>query len=194
MRGTVADTSMMEAVSEDVAGHLLDRWRGGDQDETGWFRLLRAPMTRAAWGGIQRMTGHPPNDDDVGEVVYKAFREFVALDPTGITSPVGLACRIAFRRGQDMGRALNRRREFPDSDAVAVERDRDPPPTPEDQVLEAERAAGRERMQAFALEAVLKRHDWVSRRGRPARAVSREPGCGGVCPPPEVDLGSDLDV
>lgn len=142
----------MRDASEDEVKHLLDRWKRGDRDDSAWYRLLCGPMRRAAWRGIQRMIGRPPNDDDVGEVVHEAFIEFLGCGPRNVRSPVGLAARIAFRRGQDFGRKLNRRLEFPDSDAVVAESERDPPPGPEDEFLEAERAAERERMRTWALE------------------------------------------
>ena len=152
---------MMYTASEDDGNDLLDRWRRGDRDDSAWFRLLRRPMTVAAGRGIRRMTGRPANDGDVGEAVYKAFQEFIDCDPDNVTTPVGLAVQIAYRRGQDVGRALNQIREFPDSElGVRLERDprisltSDRPRHPEDELLKAEQAMERERLAELALGCV----------------------------------------
>jgi DNA-directed RNA polymerase specialized sigma24 family protein len=152
----------MGTTSEGEVGHLLDRWKQGDRDDGGWYRTLRGPMRRAAWRGIQRMTGRRPPDEDVDEVLHDAFLEFLDRDPSEITSPIGLAKSIAYRRGQDRGRRLNRSREFPDSESIEAESDQrqgrvipvmqDPLPGPEDALLEAERADEQERLLKLTLE------------------------------------------
>lgn len=152
----------MEEASDDEVGHLLDRWRQGTRDDAGWFRVLRVPMRRAAWRGIQYMTGHPPSDVDVDEALYEAFTEFIRRDPNTVTSPVGLARAIAFRRGQDLGRSLNKDREFLDSDEINTEDDSSPDrprvifqgsvPGPEDVVLAAEDEEEKEEVLGIARE------------------------------------------
>lgn len=58
------DIGMMRDASDEAVGQLLDRWKRGDRDVSAWNRLLRGPMRRGAWRGIQRMTGQPPNEGD----------------------------------------------------------------------------------------------------------------------------------
>jgi hypothetical protein len=74
----------MRYAPDEAVDQLLDCWKRGDRDDEAWYRLLSGPMRRGSWQGIQRMTGQPPNDDDVGEVVYNAFKEFLELDPARI--------------------------------------------------------------------------------------------------------------
>ena len=118
-------------------------------------------MTRAARRGIQGMTGRPPREDDVDSAVHDAFIEFLDKDPGPITTPIGLAYQVAFRRGQDMGRSLNRRKEFPNSEVVDGDEKAGgmrlligAPASPEDEVMEAERAADQERWAALARQCV----------------------------------------
>lgn len=128
----------MTDLSEDEVGLLLERWREGDRDDYAWFALLREPMRRAARAGIQRMTGKPPDLRDVDDALAKAFWEFLEKDSKRIHSPLGLAVRIAFRRGQDMGRSINHRKEFPGSDQPEIMNATGPALDPEEEVVEAE--------------------------------------------------------
>jgi DNA-directed RNA polymerase specialized sigma24 family protein len=146
---------MMGDVALDEPDCILDRWRAGERDDRALFLALRGPMRRAAAGGIRRMTGASANAEDVDEAVVVAFTELVRQDPDGIANLVGLGSRMAWRRGQDLGRRLNRAREWPDSDAVeaVVGGDRTAP-DPEEEVLEAERHAERERIFGLAMACV----------------------------------------
>lgn len=152
------DTIVMGEVPENDIRRLHERWRRDDRDDRGWLVVLRGSMTRSARAAIRRMTGEHPNREDVDEAVFAAFREFLGRDPHDIKEPVGLAATISYRRGLDVGRRLNRHREFedlvPDTDTVAAERDDPSDLTPEDEVLEAERAAERERIYEFAAECI----------------------------------------
>jgi DNA-directed RNA polymerase specialized sigma24 family protein len=146
------DISMMGEMPDDELDWLHDRWRRGDRDDRALFVELRGPMRRSAGAAIRRMTGYRPNPDDVDDAVVTAFRELLARDPQEIKTLVGLAARIALRRGQDVGRRLNRAREFPDTEVVEAEADDRTAADPEDEVLAAERAAERERIYVLAVE------------------------------------------
>lgn len=132
---------------------LHERWRQGERDDRALFVLLRDPMRRKASQGIRQMTGTPPNWDDVDEAVIKAFYELLDKDPAQIHGLVGLAARIAYRRGQDRGRALNRERGFQDDDADDTQV-ADRTASPEEDVIEAERAAEAEDVLRVARECI----------------------------------------
>jgi DNA-directed RNA polymerase specialized sigma24 family protein len=68
-------------------------------------------MYQAARQGVVSITAQHPDDQDVEDAVFTAFKELEQKDPTTVTSIVGLARRVAYRRGQDRGRAAVRRRE-----------------------------------------------------------------------------------
>jgi DNA-directed RNA polymerase specialized sigma24 family protein len=147
---------MMGAVALDEPDGLHDRWRRGDRDDRALFLVLRGPMRRAAAGAIRRMTGGSANAEDVDEAVVMAFTELVTHDPDAIATLVGFAARIAWRRGQDVGRRLNRAREHPDSDTVEALGagggiDDRTIPDPEGELLAAERFAERERTFQLAM-------------------------------------------
>jgi DNA-directed RNA polymerase specialized sigma24 family protein len=145
---------MMGEMPDDELDWLHDRWRRGDRDDRALFVELRGPMRRAANAGIRRMTSSRPNAEDVDEAVLVAFRELLGRDPHEIHTLVGLAARMALRRGQDIGRRLNRRRELPDIDAIGADAHDRAALDPEDELLEAERAADRELLYRLALECV----------------------------------------
>lgn len=90
---------------------LLDDWRGGRAQTADLYAALRSPMYRAARQGVVSITSQRPDPQDVEDAVFTAFKELEQKDPTTVTSIVGLARRIAYRRGQDRGRAAVRRRE-----------------------------------------------------------------------------------
>jgi hypothetical protein len=98
----------MEQVGTDEE-EPLGAWR---QD---WRRDLylavRAPMRQAASQGIASITASGPDPQDVENAVYNAFIELERQDPAGVSSVVGLARKIAYRRGQDIGRKIIRERE-----------------------------------------------------------------------------------
>lgn len=90
---------------------LLDEWRGGRAQTADLYAALRGPMYRAARQGVRSITAQRPDAQDVEDAVFTAFKELEQKDPATLTSIVGLARRIAYRRGQDHGRAAVRRRE-----------------------------------------------------------------------------------
>jgi DNA-directed RNA polymerase specialized sigma24 family protein len=100
------------------------------------------------------MTGSRPTSEDVEEAVFTAFKEFLERDPKQVENPIGLAVTIASRRGLDVGRRLNRHLEFPDTDAVTAEGHDRTALDPEDELIEAERAAERERLYQLAVECI----------------------------------------
>lgn len=141
---------MMGEVPEDEA-ELRERWRQGERDDRALFALLCDPMRRRARQAISRTTGTRPNSDDVDEAVSKAFLELLNKDPTGINTLVGLGASIAYRRGQDVGRRLNREREFPADNTQVADATAS---NPEEEVLQAERAAEEEHVHRLVRECI----------------------------------------
>jgi RNA polymerase sigma factor (sigma-70 family) len=90
---------------------LVQRWQAGYGDVRGLYELLREGMHQAARRGIQRVLAKPPDEHQVQDVVYTAFVELLRGDPAAMTSPVGLARTIAYRRGIDEGRRILRERQ-----------------------------------------------------------------------------------
>lgn len=90
---------------------LLDEWRAGRAQTADLYRALRGPMYRAGRQGVRSITAQRPDTQDVEDAVFTAFKELEQKDPATVRSIVGLARRIAYRRGQDRGRAAVRRRE-----------------------------------------------------------------------------------
>jgi DNA-directed RNA polymerase specialized sigma24 family protein len=185
---------MMGKVAPDEIEWLHDRWQRGDRDDRALFVELRGPMRRHAAAAIRRMTGARAHPDDVDEALVAAFTELLARDPGEITTLAGFASRIAWRRGQDVGRRRNRAREFPDSDAIAAQADDRTALDPEAELLEAERAAERERLlrvalrcverlppgQAEVVEATVLRDqglsDWAGQQGKSYQAAHKQRG------------------
>ncbi len=99
------------AAAEPDWDRLLDDWRRGRAQTADLYRALRGPMYRAARQGVRSITAQRPDPQDVEDAVFTAFKELEQKDPTTVTSVVGLARRVAYRRGQDRGRAAVRRRE-----------------------------------------------------------------------------------
>lgn len=167
---------------------LLDDWRAGRAQTADLYAALRRPMYQAARQGVVSITAQHPDDQDVEDAVFTAFKELEQKDPTTVTSIVGLARRIAYRRGQDRGRAAVRRREQIDR---ALE---DPAFIEATTVTEQEVAleAARERLyeqamrcldeltddQADVLRATVMGDeglsDWAFRNGKSHQAASRQ--------------------
>jgi len=57
------------------------------------------------------ITSSDPDPHDVEDAVFRAFLDLEGKDPAKVTSLVGLTKKIAYRRGQDVGRDIVRRRE-----------------------------------------------------------------------------------
>jgi RNA polymerase sigma factor (sigma-70 family) len=90
---------------------LVERWQSGYGDVRSLYESLREGMHQTARRGIQRVIAKPPDEHQVSDVVYKAFLELLRGDPAAMTSPVGLAKTIAYRRGIDEGRRILRERQ-----------------------------------------------------------------------------------
>jgi DNA-directed RNA polymerase specialized sigma24 family protein len=100
----------MEHTGTDLEA-LLEDWRGGRADGADLYPTLRQAMYQAARQGIGMVTSSDPDPHDVEDAVYRAFRELERQDPAKVVSLVGLARKIAYRRGQDAGRNVVRSRE-----------------------------------------------------------------------------------
>jgi RNase H-fold protein (predicted Holliday junction resolvase) len=100
----------MEQVGTDDE-ELLGAWRQGRAARRDLYLAVRAPMHQAASQGIGSITASKPDPQDVEDAVCKAFLELERKDPATIVSVVGLAKKIAYRRGQDAGRGIIRLRE-----------------------------------------------------------------------------------
>ncbi|MEO6501659.1 MAG: hypothetical protein ABIQ09_07085 [Jatrophihabitantaceae bacterium] len=90
---------------------LVERWQTGYGDVRSLYESLREGMHQTARRGIQRVIAKPPDEHRVQDVVYIAFMELLRGDPAAMTSPVGLAKTIAYRRGIDEGRRILRERQ-----------------------------------------------------------------------------------
>jgi DNA-directed RNA polymerase specialized sigma24 family protein len=186
---------MMGGVPQDELDGLHDRWRRGDRDDRALFIELRGPMRRSAGAAIRRMTSARSHPTDVDDAVLAAFGELLGRDPHEIKTLAGLAARIAWRRGQDVGRRINRSREYPDTlavEAVGADAGDRTAPDPEDELLAAEHAAHRETIyrmaadcvtrlppgQAEVVEATILRSqelaDWARARGKSYQAAHKQ--------------------
>ncbi|MEU4254373.1 hypothetical protein AB0F15_43980 [Amycolatopsis sp. NPDC026612] len=99
----------MKQVSED--GELLGAWQDGRAERLDVFKAASAPMRQRARQGIAMVTADVVYEHDVDDVVYDAFLELERIGPAGVKSLIGFAKTIAYRRGQDAGRAIIRERE-----------------------------------------------------------------------------------
>ncbi|HEX8095355.1 RNA polymerase sigma factor [Jatrophihabitans sp.] len=90
---------------------LVERWQTGYGDVRSLYESVREGMHQNARRGIQRVIARPPDEHRVSDVVYTAFVELLRGDPAAMTSPVGLAKTIAYRRGIDEGRRILRERQ-----------------------------------------------------------------------------------
>ena len=89
---------------------LVAAWHAR-RDSQNLYRALRDPMRQAARKGIRRISRSAPDEHDVDSVVLRAFQELLEKDPAEIRSVVGLARTVAYRRGMDRGRQINRERK-----------------------------------------------------------------------------------
>ncbi|MEV1066008.1 hypothetical protein [Streptomyces sp. NPDC050263] len=90
---------------------LLEAWRQGKLSRRDLYVGVSAPMRQAARRGIRSITSSDPDPHEVDDSVAQAFLELEGREPMEVTSLVGFAVRIAFRRGQDSGRRTIRERE-----------------------------------------------------------------------------------
>lgn len=76
------------------------------------FVQLRDPMRQAARRGLRFVLGGNPNEDDVDDVVTKAFPEVLESTSEQVKhDPVAFAKTVARLRGIDKGRAIVRERK-----------------------------------------------------------------------------------
>ncbi|MCH8899417.1 MAG: sigma-70 family RNA polymerase sigma factor [Acidobacteria bacterium] len=165
---------------------LLERWRAGELSRSELYSAVEGRMRHGARQGLWVTTSKTPNEDDVGEVLFNAFEELETKGPHGVDrSLIGFARKIAYRRGQDLGRKLNRQWERQIYE-VDWERE-DFEVSPEEEAAEAERdALGQLAIecmevltddQADVINATLvgdqTLSDWVVARGVTHQAASR---------------------
>lgn len=124
----------VETDDEDVLG----AWRQGRVERRALFEAVRAPMRQAASQGIGSITASAPDPHNVDDAVCDAFLELERQDPALVRSLVGFARKIAFRRGQDIGRKIIRDREGMRELAVHLSVTADPQFQDEDVRLAAE--------------------------------------------------------
>lgn len=99
------------AAETDDSERVLEAWRAGRVERAALYDAVREAMYQGARRGIGSIISNPPNEDDVGDVVFEAFCEFEGVDPLGLQSMLGFAKHLAFQRGRDRGRAIIRERE-----------------------------------------------------------------------------------
>lgn len=92
-------------------------------------------MTQAARQGLRRILKKEPDDQDVHDVVLRAFRELLEMEK--VRNPVSLGRKVAYRRGMDKAATIirqqtrlrdNRRqiaqlRESPEAEEEALRRE-----------------------------------------------------------------------
>lgn len=100
----------MEQVGTDDE-EVFDAWRQGRAERRDLYLAVRVPMCQAASQGIASITASRPDPHDVEDAVWEAFIKLERHDPANVVSIVGLAKKIAYRRGQDTGRKIIRMRE-----------------------------------------------------------------------------------
>src|SRR5436309_12626792 len=97
--------------SDGDAEDLLAAWHVHKEAEK-LFAALRDPMRQAARQGIRRILRRTPDEADVNDVLYKAFKEVLEDDSEEVRrSPLGFAKVVAYRRGMDRARSIIRERE-----------------------------------------------------------------------------------
>ncbi len=105
------DQRQMAGHSDDDIEDLLAAWHDhGEADKL--FAALRDPMRQAARQGIRRIIRETPDEADVDDALYKAFRQVLEADSAeDRRSPLGFATVVAHRRGMDWARSIIRERE-----------------------------------------------------------------------------------
>jgi RNA polymerase sigma factor (sigma-70 family) len=99
------------AADTDDSERMLEASQAGREQRTALYEAVTDTMHQGARRGIAAITARPPNEDDVGDVVYEAFCEFEKMDPNELRALRGMAHHLAFQRGRDRGRAIIRQRE-----------------------------------------------------------------------------------
>jgi DNA-directed RNA polymerase specialized sigma24 family protein len=163
----------MAGHSDDDVEDLLAAWHAHKESEK-LFAVLPDPMRQAARQGIRRILRRTPDEADVNDVLFKAFKE-VLEDNTGEVrrSPLGFAAVVAYRRGLDRARSIIREREQIGNQAWELDQRR---VTAADIVAAAER----ERLLCDAEDCMdrltAEQRDVIGRRGdRGTHRASRHP-------------------
>lgn len=103
---------MSDATEEhdELLEQFVNAWRTR-ADALALFESVREPMRQAArralWNGLSQR----PDELDVDDAVFRAFKQLSERDLSAITSVIGLAKTIAKRRGQDKAREIIRARD-----------------------------------------------------------------------------------
>lgn len=90
---------------------LLEEWRGDRATEHDLYVTVRVAIHQGARRGTSVTIASVPDEQDVCDVAYEAFREFASKDPNEIRTMIGFANHIATQRGRDRGRIIIRDRE-----------------------------------------------------------------------------------
>ena len=175
----------MTANGDDELVELMELWRARGASVTALFEELRDPMRQAARSGLRRILARAPNEDDVDDAVFTAFKVVLRKDPAEIKhSILGFARTVAYRRGMDKARTIIREREQVKSQAWQLN------PllvTAEDEARGADRDELLRRAldcmgsltepQRDVIQATLQRQeslsDWTARRGKSYEAGRR---------------------
>jgi DNA-directed RNA polymerase specialized sigma24 family protein len=89
------------------------------------FEELRDPMRQAARRGLRFVLSHAPDENDVDDVVTRAFSEVLEDASDEVKrDTVAFAKVVARRRGVDRGRSIIRKRQEADKLLLEVERHR----------------------------------------------------------------------
>lgn len=175
-------------MDETEAGELLLRWRQGQLDEGALYEAVRGAMRRGARRGIASITSSDPDPRDVEDAVYDAFVQLRDMDPAGVSTVIGLARQVAYRRGQDIGRDIVRQRKQderlvadPLARAAAEFRDEDARAAAQDEKVLAVAYGCFEHLteeQRDLIKATImgpeSLSDWALRRGKSHQAASRQ--------------------
>ena len=103
------DLSVMGDAGDDPE-QVLGAWRAGHVDRGDLYRAVREVMWRGVKRGLARVLHQPADDQDVHDVVFKAFCELEKQNPQEIRLLLGFAGNLAYRRGMDRAAQIVRER------------------------------------------------------------------------------------
>jgi hypothetical protein len=185
----MSDQRQMAGHGDDDVEDLLAAWHSHKEAEK-LFVALRNPMRQAARQGIRRILHRDPDETDVDDVLFKAFKEVLeAGSEEARRSLLGFAKVVARRRGMDRARSIIREREQIKAQAWELDQRRVT-------AADALAAAKQERLLRYAedcmsgltaeqrdvIEATVQRQeslsDWVAARGTSYEAGRRLRGRG----------------
>lgn len=185
----MSDQRQMAGHGYDDVEDLLAAWHARKEAEK-LFVALRNPMRQAARQAIRRILRRDPDEADVDDVLFTAFKEVLEADSEEARrSLLGFAKVVARRRGMDRARSIIREREQIKAQAWELDQRRVT-------AADALAAAKRERLLRYAedcmsgltaeqrdvIEATVQRQeslsDWVAARGTSYEAGRRLRGRG----------------